>query len=178
MSCWRKDSDECWGTDDDGERTVDSNEAPRMRKTSSQVDYYSQDTVDTTHLQHVAAVAARRALTQDGDYLVLALVGLPARGKSFIGAKLRSFLAWRGLECQVFNAGQRRRAASDDSLEKNLRSPHSHAAFFDNANKDAAARRESIAMDTLDSLFVLGERRGRGGIFDATNSTRQRRALG
>ena len=23
MSCWRKDSDECWGTDDDGERTVD-----------------------------------------------------------------------------------------------------------------------------------------------------------
>ena len=142
MSCWRKDSDECWGTDDDGERTVDSNDAPRMRKTSSQVDYYSQDTVDTTHLQHVAAVAARRALTQDGDYLVLALVGLPARGKSFIGAKLRSFLAWRGLECQVFNAGQRRRAASDDSLEKNLRSPHSHAAFFDNANKDAAARRD------------------------------------
>ena len=31
-----------WGTDI-GERTVDSNEAPRMRKTSSQVDYYSQD---------------------------------------------------------------------------------------------------------------------------------------
>ena len=53
----------------------------------------------------------------------------------------------------MFNAG-RRRAASDDSLEKNLRSPHSHAAFFDNANKDAAARLgESIAMDTLDSLF-------------------------
>ena len=176
MSCWRKDSDECWGTDDDGERTVDSNEAPRMRKTSSQVDYYSQDTVDTTHLQHVAAVAARRALTQDGDYLVLALVGLPARGKSFIGAKLRSFLAWRGLECQVFNAGQRRRAASDDSLEKNLRSPHSHAAFFDNANKDAAARRESIAMDTLDSLFdYLESGEGEVGIFDATNSTRQRR---
>jgi hypothetical protein len=178
MSCWRKDSDECWGTDgdDDGERTVDSNDAPRMRKTSSQVDYYSQDTVDTTHLQHVAAVAARRALTQDGDYLVLALVGLPARGKSFIGAKLRSFLAWRGLECQVFNAGQRRRAASDDSLEKNLRSPHSHAAFFDNANKDAAARRESIAMDTLDSLFdYLESGEGEVGIFDATNSTRQRR---
>ena len=35
---------------DDGERTVDSNDAPRMRKTSSQVDYYSQDTVDTTHI--------------------------------------------------------------------------------------------------------------------------------
>ena len=175
MSCWRKDSDECWGTDgdDDGERTVD---APKMTKTNSQVDYYSQDTVDTSHLQHVAAVAARRALTQDGDYLVLALVGLPARGKSFIGAKLRSFLAWRGLECQVFNAGQRRRAASDDSLEKNLRSPHSHAAFFDNANKDAAARRESIAMDTLDSLFdYLESGEGEVGIFDATNSTRQRR---
>ena len=31
-----------------------TNDAPR-RKTSSQVDYYSQDTVDTTHLQHVAA---------------------------------------------------------------------------------------------------------------------------
>ena len=54
--------------------------------------------------------------------------------------------------------------------------PHSHAAFFDNANKDAAARRESIAMDTLDSLFdYLESGEGEVGIFDATNSTRQRR---
>ena len=49
MSCWRKDSDECWGTDEHlrWRCTVDSNDAPRMCKTSSQVDYYSQDTVDT-----------------------------------------------------------------------------------------------------------------------------------
>ena len=39
-----------------------------------------------------------------------------------------------GLQC-----GSATSSGGDDSLEKNLRSPHSHAAFFDNANKDAAA---------------------------------------
>ena len=72
----------------------------------------------------------------------------------------------------MFNAGQRRRAASDDSLEKNLRSPHSHAAFFDNANKDAAARRESIAMDTLDSYLIIWKAaKARSGFL--TRRTRQ-----
>jgi adenylylsulfate kinase-like enzyme len=40
---------------------------------------------------------------------VLVLVGLPARGKSYIAKKLVGFLAWRGLRCQLFNVGKMRR---------------------------------------------------------------------
>ena len=76
-------------------------------KTSSQVDYYSQDTVDTTHLQHVAAVAARRALTQDGDYLVLALVGLPGAWKVIHRSQIKIIL---GLERPGMPGVQRRPA--------------------------------------------------------------------
>ena len=114
-----------------------------------QVDYYPG------HGRYDAPPARRgcggaTSLDAGRRLLVLAWSASRARQPS-IGAKLRSFLAWRGLECQVFNAGPAS-SASDDSLEKNLRPPQPRG-FFDNANKDAAARRESIAMDTLDSLF-------------------------
>ena len=35
--------------------------------------------------------------------LVLCLVGLPARGKSYIAYKLVGYLRWRGLQAQLFN---------------------------------------------------------------------------
>ena len=37
------------------------------------------------------------------------MVGLPARGKSFISKKIERFLSWRGDEVQIFNVGERRR---------------------------------------------------------------------
>jgi 6-phosphofructo-2-kinase len=42
---------------------------------------------------------------------VIALVGLPARGKSFVGRKLLHYLNWTGCKCQIFNVGRYRREA-------------------------------------------------------------------
>lgn len=49
----------------------------------------------------LAAVRKRLELTHDADKLILVLVGLPARGKSFIAHRLRAFLSWLGYRTQV-----------------------------------------------------------------------------
>jgi hypothetical protein len=41
--------------------------------------------------------------------LVLVMVGLPARGKSFVAKKIARFLNWIGVETQIFNIGSYRR---------------------------------------------------------------------
>ncbi len=67
----------------------------------------------------------------------------------------------------IFNVGRYRRSTS---LGKDGR-----ADFFDTSNVEATAAREQAAMDALSDLFLYLEGGGDMAIFDATNSTRQRR---
>lgn len=98
---------------------------------------------------------------------VLAMVGLPARGKSFIARKIARYLSWRGHQARVFNVGSYRR----DQLgaQKN----HS---FFDPDNRDARDARRVVAIAALDdAIRWLKEEAGEVAVFDATNTTRSRR---
>jgi broad specificity phosphatase PhoE len=97
---------------------------------------------------------------------LIALVGLPARGKTFTGRKLAGYLAWLGYPTQVFNVGERRRTQ--------LGAGQQHG-FFDPANRDAAAQRRRLAEATLDDAMAFLRGEGRVAIFDATNTTRARR---
>ncbi|KAF2216310.1 hypothetical protein CERZMDRAFT_56037 [Cercospora zeae-maydis SCOH1-5] len=95
------------------------------------------------------------------------MVGLPARGKSYITKKLARYLNWLQHDTRIFNVGERRRT----SMEQN-------AAFFDPQNKKASQIREQVARETLDELldYILYEN-GSIGILDATNSTLARRKM-
>jgi hypothetical protein len=73
-----------------------------------------------------------------------------------------------GLRTRVFNVGAYRRkvGGSED------------AEFFDAANRAAAAKREELAWTVLNELLAwLRGGEGDVGIFDATNTTDQRRRL-
>ena len=47
-----------------------------------------------------------------GAKLVVIMVGLPARGKSYITKKIQRYLSWQQHECRIFNVGNRRRVAA------------------------------------------------------------------
>ena len=206
-----------------------------------------------------------------GSKLVIVMVGLPARGKSYITKKIARYLNWLQHDTRIFNVGERRRVAAgglgpsatrdtirsqqplqstrfaEGSLNKVLirgntniafipptkilingeppphdmlpspaldlaeedhsasrivsngtfrkgnlgpemvaRPPHKgesmekihDASFFDPNNEKAAYIRDEIAMATLDELldYIL-DQGGSVGIFDATNSTLERRKL-
>ena len=132
----------------------------------------------------LAKMATRASLTADSAKLILAMVGLPARGKSFISHKLYAFLNWSGTRTQIFNAGQKRRLAEPEDSQavaaaegpRPMQRERSAASFFDPTDPDAKAAREEIAMETLDELLRWFEAGGEVGIYDATNSTLARRA--
>jgi broad specificity phosphatase PhoE/adenylylsulfate kinase-like enzyme len=100
---------------------------------------------------------------------VVVMVGLPARGKTFMARKLARYLGWLGYACSVFNVGNYRRATFGAEVP---------ASFFDPLNEDGVAARSRVAMTALDDLVDWHEHRGgQISIYDATNSTRARRKL-
>jgi 6-phosphofructo-2-kinase len=125
--------------------------------------------------------------------LVIVMVGLPARGKSYVTKKLARYLNWLQHDTKIFNVGNRRRKIAGRPLDYavsghcsiSARGPSSiseniyHGAdFFDPENLQAARLREHVAMETLDELLdYLLDEGGSVAIFDATNSTIERRRL-
>lgn len=84
-----------------------------------------------------------------GAKLVIVMVGLPARGKSYITKKLARYLNWLQHDTQIFNVGERRRVAAgrspspahlDKGQEKS--SPNVHKDLLD------SVRRLSVSVGT------------------------------
>ena len=146
---------------------------------SGKVDYYDGVGRMETPAAVLEKLAMRSSLTPDSAKLILAMVGLPARGKSFISHKLEAFLNWSGQSTRIFNAGQKRRKESvtqaDPQSPDAVAREFSSANFFDPADPSAKAVREQIAMETLDELLDWFAAGGEIGIYDATNSTKVRR---
>ncbi|KIK10385.1 hypothetical protein K443DRAFT_621839 [Laccaria amethystina LaAM-08-1] len=105
--------------------------------------------------------------------IVLAMVGLPARGKSYLSNKLMIYLKWLEYDVKVFNVGQLRRTrARQKAQQSGVKEDHT-ANWFNHGNAAANQSREQLAHDSLEMLIQW--------IFltiraDATNSTRRRRA--
>jgi hypothetical protein len=69
-----------------------------------------------------------------GDKLVIAMVGLPARGKTYIAHKLQRYLSFfHGAPTQVFNVGNYRRKKFGASKP---------ASWFDSSNVEAEQQRQ------------------------------------
>ena len=99
--------------------------------------------------------------------VVLVMVGLPARGKSYTARKVARYFNWLGYRARVFNVGEYRR--------HNLGAGQSHT-FFDPHNVEGARARREMAHAALHDLLQWIGGGGEVAIYDATNSTRARRA--
>lgn len=98
--------------------------------------------------------------------MAFVMVGLPARGKSYIARKLARYLRWRGQETRVFNVGTYRREIVGSQVSHD---------FFDPDNPEGRKERMRLAELVLKDMLRWLTSSGQVGIYDATNSTKERR---
>ncbi|XP_058678441.1 6-phosphofructo-2-kinase/fructose-2,6-bisphosphatase 1 isoform X1 [Ammospiza caudacuta] len=97
------------------------------------------------------------------------LVGLPARGKTYISRKLTRYLNWIGTPTRVFNVGEYRREAVPN---------YKNYEFFRHDNPEGVEIRRHCALAALkDVRTYLSSEEGQVAVFDATNTTRERREV-
>ncbi|ODS34055.1 MAG: Alpha-ribazole phosphatase [Candidatus Scalindua rubra] len=99
--------------------------------------------------------------------LYIAMVGLPARGKSTIATKLKESLVNESVKTRIFNNGDLRR--------KMIRGNTSYARFFDSNNSEGVAIREKIALTNMERAQKFLNSVGDVAILDASNVSRDRR---
>jgi len=125
------------------------------------------------------------------------MVGLPARGKTHTAQKLRRFLRWLGIKCEIFDVGHLRRGTygaqpSADFFDHGMQAPSLTVTPMRTAdaraaaagegcwptedNKDAAEARLNVARSALRAMLEYMEVGGQVGIYDASNTTRAVRA--
>jgi len=100
--------------------------------------------------------------------LAIVMVGLPARGKTFVARKLQNYLSWLGYRTLWVNVGDYRRARAG------AKQP---AAYFAPDNVATRGEREGFAMAALADLVDWFNKGGEVGIYDATNAERSRRDM-
>ncbi|CRK43238.1 hypothetical protein BN1723_005559, partial [Verticillium longisporum] len=94
------------------------------------------------------------------------MVGLPARGKSFIAQKAQRYLKWLSIEAKTFNVGNYRRETAAQPT----------ADFFDVKNREGEQKRRAAAEAAIaDMMTWFQKENGTVAILDATNSTKERR---
>jgi broad specificity phosphatase PhoE len=104
-------------------------------------------------------------LVASSPKLAFVMVGLPARGKTFIARKIARYLSWLGHRTQVYNVGSYRRARLGR---------HRHS-FFDPRNEAGQLARRDVAIVALDDMLAFLKGGGDIAIYDATNNTTERR---
>uniref|UniRef100_A0A8C2BMY3 6-phosphofructo-2-kinase/fructose-2,6-bisphosphatase 2 n=1 Tax=Cyprinus carpio TaxID=7962 RepID=A0A8C2BMY3_CYPCA len=100
---------------------------------------------------------------------LIVMIGLPARGKTYMSKKLTRYLNWIGVPTKVFNLGVYRREAVK---------AYKSYDFFRHDNAEAMKIRKQCALVALEDVKTyLNEEGGQIAVFDATNTTRERRDL-
>lgn len=119
---------------------------------------------------HMAVGLAKRSSDKGSSTStphVIALVGLPARGKTYISKKLCRYLNWIGINTKVFNLGDYRRKVKEGDTPSN--------DFFSPDNPQGMKIREMVCEEALQDVFAWLDVDGEVAVFDATNTTVARR---
>jgi len=102
------------------------------------------------------------SVAKESDKIILVMMGLPARGKTYLANKIRRYCSWLGFNAKSFNTAEYRRnmfGLQDLTLQEK-------------------EQRIMVVKSALDDLFeFLVEKDGQIGIFDGTNVTKERQEL-
>jgi len=104
------------------------------------------------------------------EKLYIVLMGLPARGKSTLGIRLRDSFRKDGIPTRIFNNGNLRRQYLP------LRETSS-SEFYSPENSAAMALRKKFALMNMDRARNYLLNAGKIAIIDATNAGRERRSM-
>ncbi|KAI1697626.1 6-phosphofructo-2-kinase domain-containing protein [Ditylenchus destructor] len=115
------------------------------------------------------------AISEHVERVVIALVGLPARGKSYISHRLVHYLNWIGIKTKAFNCGNYRRKIIKPIGEESEGTIKQDADYFDINNAEAKKERDEMADLAIDDMRKYLAGTGKVAILDATNTTRDRR---
>lgn len=97
---------------------------------------------------------------------IIIMVGLPARGKSFISNKLLKYLNWSNINTKIFNVGNYRRT----------KYKYNTSSFFDHNIKKNKNIRNTLALELYNELLEwIKKDNNTIAIFDATNTSIERR---
>lgn len=100
--------------------------------------------------------------------LYVAMVGLPARGKSTLAKRIKSGLSQQGIRTAIFNNGELRRTLYG--------AESGTAEFFNPENARAQRLREQIALQNMERARAWLSNGGDVAIIDATNGSLAQRA--
>jgi len=101
--------------------------------------------------------------------LYVAMVGLPARGKSTLAKRIRDGLVTEGIAARLFNNGDMRRAL--------IGAESTNPDFYDPNNQHGREAREMICLRNMEQARGWLNNGGDVAILDATNVSRARRKL-
>lgn len=121
---------------------------------------------NTSSSTHLPTRAVDPELVQCPTMIIM--VGLPARGKTYIAKKLCRYLNWIGMRTKVFNLGEYRRSTTDR---------YKNADFFRVDNVEAMKIRNKCAMKAMEHMFEWFNNDGDVAIYDGTNTTCERRQM-
>ncbi|XP_057442239.1 6-phosphofructo-2-kinase/fructose-2,6-bisphosphatase-like [Lotus japonicus] len=149
----------------------------KLVKSSSSISLTTDRSLDTDTKNSIPAAAGAVAAAAVADqmlgpkeerYLAIVMVSLPARGKTFTAAKLTRYLRWLGHNTKHFNVGKYRRLKHGANQS---------ADFFRADNPEGVEARNEVAKLAFEDMISWMHEGGQVGIFDATNSSKQRRNM-
>ena len=96
----------------------------------------------------LSALCSRYSSLSDVRPVVVCMVGLPGRGKSYMARHICRYLRWKGVPSRVFNAGDYRRLFLGAEQTN-------QASFYDPNNVEASQLREKMAQKCCDDAAAF-----------------------
>lgn len=145
--------------------TVDARAgAPRYRRKSSTFVDAIHDLPEKADMAPAQLYSTESGRLFHAGRIVIAMVGLPARGKTHISVALARYLRWLGVKTRIFHLGDYRRAI----VGKGGDVPDDY--FFVNASAASVLLRQKILKKCREDIyFFLNHENGQIAIYDAVN---------